>query len=514
MEVGILDTLLQQFENIFTSGLGAVAGHAIGVLHACLFIDFVWAVLMAVVTGDAEFSKFVRKIIGYIFWIYIVTNYSTWINIVIDLFSEVGLAAGGGGIGTNLMKHPSLIIDKGFELTHSYLTWARETNTGIWAFFSNFDALFWVYLGAVAIIAAFIFLAFQIFITYIEFYVFALLAVFFIAFAVWNKSAWISEKVIGGVVSYGVKLMFMATILSALSPIINTFTVDVNGTPKFDELVASASACWLVGLMAWQAPSTAAGLMTGSPTLTAGTMAGNAMAAAAGGVAATMAGGAAVKGVGSMLSGGYSGTKSMAGLAGAAIGGGSNVDAHTTPLAGGLRGMYGHLAGPGGITGGIKDSFSRGYQTGEGAVSSNNSSGDGGGSSVGGTNAGGSSSSGSSGGSSGSAGANSASSSSGSGTVHGEGFTMSQPGAGNNTSSTSADSGNASTAGAGNNTQNSEGAGNRENTPPRDAFSQPPAKSGGGSSLGTMAILSQAQQAVPQEAHPSGGMQAQIKHDD
>lgn len=90
---------------------------------------------------------------------------------------------------------------------------------------------------------------------------------------------------------------------------------------------------------------------------------------------------------------------------------------------------------------------------------------------------------------------------------------MSQPGAGNNTSSTSADSGNASTAGAGNNTQNSEGAGNRENTPPRDAFSQPPAK-GGGSSLGTMAILSQAQQAVPQEAHPSGGMQAQIKHDD
>lgn len=68
--------------------------------------------------------------------------------------------------------------------------------------------------------------------------------------------------------------------------------------------------------------------MTGSPTLTAGTMAGNAMAAAAGGVAATMAGGAAVKGVGSVLSGGYSGTKSMAGLAGAAIGGGSNVDAH------------------------------------------------------------------------------------------------------------------------------------------------------------------------------------------
>lgn len=124
MEVGILDTLLQQFENIFTSGLGAVAGHAIGVLHACLFIDFVWAVLIAVVTGDAEFSKFVRKIIGYIFWIYIVTNYSTWINIVIDLFSEVGLAAGGGDIGTNLMKHPSLIIDKGFELTHSYLTWA------------------------------------------------------------------------------------------------------------------------------------------------------------------------------------------------------------------------------------------------------------------------------------------------------------------------------------------------------------------------------------------------------
>lgn len=514
MEVGILDTLLQQFENIFTSGLGTVGGHAIGLLHGLLFIDFVWAVLMAVVSGDAEFSKFIRKIIGYIFWIYIVTNYSTWINIIIELFSEVGLAAGGGGIGTSLMKHPSLIIEKGFDMTDAYLTWANKTNTGMVAFFSNFNSLLWVYLGAICIIGAFIFLAFQIFITYIEFYVFALLAVFFIAFAVWNKSAWISEKVIGGVVSYGVKLMFLATILSAVGPIVNTFAIKINATPSFDEVVTSSAACWILALMAWQAPSTAAGLMTGSPTLTAGTMAGNAMAAAAGGVAATMAGGAAVKGVGSMLSGGYSGTKSMAGLAGAAIGGGSNVDAHTTPLAGGLRGMYGHLAGPGGITGGIKDSFSRGYQTGEGAVASNNSSGDGGGSSVGGTNAGGSSSSGSSGGSSGSAGANSASSSSGSGTVHGEGFTMSQPGAGNNTSSTSADSGNAFTAGAGNNTQNSEGAGNRENTPPRDAFSQPPAKSGGGSSLGTMAILSQAQQAVPQEAHPSGGMQAQIKHDD
>lgn len=514
MEVGILDTLLHQFENIFTSGLGTVAGHAIGILHACLFIDFVWALLMAVVTGDAEFSKFIRKIIGYIFWIYIVTSYSTWINIVIELFSEVGLAAGGGGIGTSLMKHPSLIIEKGFDLTDAYLAWANKTNTGMMAFFSNFNSLLWVYLGAIAIIAAFIFLAIQIFIAYIEFYVFSLLAVFFLGFAVWGKTTWISEKVIGGVVSHGVKLMFLATILSAVGPIVNNFAIKINATPSFDEVVTSASACWLIGLMAWQAPSTAAGLMTGSPTLTAGTMAGNAMAAAAGGVAATMAGGAAVKGVGSVLSGGYSGTKSMAGLAGAAIGGGSSVDAHTTPLAGGLRGMYGHLAGPGGITGGIKDSFSRGHQTGEGAVSSKNSSGDsGGGSSVGGTNAGGSSSSGSSGGSSGSAGANSSSSSSNSGTVHGEGFTMSQPGSGSNTSSTS-DSGNSSPAGAGNNTQNSDGAGNRANTPPRDAFSQPPSKSGGGSSLGTMAILSQAQQAVPQEAHPSGGMQAQIKHDD
>lgn len=512
MEVGILDTLLHQFENIFTSGLGTVAGHAIGVLHACLFIDFVWAVLMAVVTGDAEFSKFIRKIIGYIFWIYIVTSYSTWINIIIELFSEVGLAAGGGGIGTSLMKHPSLIIEKGFDLTDAYLAWANKTNTGMMSFFSNFNSLLWVYLGAIAIIAAFIFLAIQIFIAYIEFYVFSLLAVFFLGFAVWGKTTWISEKVIGGVVSHGVKLMFLATILSAVGPIVNNFAIKINAAPSFDEVVTSASACWLIGLMAWQAPSTAAGLMTGSPTLTAGTMAGNAMAAAAGGVAATMAGGAAVKGVGSMLSGGYSGTKSMAGLAGAAIGGGSNVDANTTPLAGGIRGMYGHLAGPGGITGGIKDSFSRGYQTGEGTVSSNNSSGDSGGSSVGGTNAGGSSSSSSSGRSSGSA--SSSSSSSDSGTVHGEGFTMSQPGAGSNTSSTSADSSNSSPAGAGNNTQNSDGTGNRENTPPRDAFSQPPSKSGGGSSLGTMAILSQAQQAVPQEAHPSGGMQAQIKHDD
>lgn len=76
--------------------------------------------------------------------------------------------------------------------------------------------------------------------------------------------------------------------------------------------------------------------MNGSPSLTGGTAASNAMAGTAGGIAGAMIGAKALSPAGWAAS-------KVPGLSGAARGGYTNVGANTTPLMGAARGAFSHI---------------------------------------------------------------------------------------------------------------------------------------------------------------------------
>lgn len=508
MDFASLDMILQQFENLFTGGMGTMQGHTFGMLQILALLDVALALLLKM-AGGVQFQTLVNKILKIGFWVFVVSEYDTWINAIIDTFSELGLAAGGGNVGLELLKQPSQMLKKGMDLANGYLEWVSDTITGVDSFFANFDLIIAAYLGAGLIILAFMIIIFQVFITFIEFYIFALLAVFFLAFAVFNKTAFISEKVIGGVLSYGVKLMVLACVLSAIGPIVDSLDFSIQKTPDLDHIIGASACCLTLAFVSWQAPAVAAGLMNGSPSLTGGTAASNAMAGTAGGIAGAMIGAKALSPAGWAAS-------KVPGLSGAARGGYTNVGANTTPLMGAARGAFSHIkngiagmSGEGTAIGRMRNNYAAGYATGSQAVSDGSNSS---GTSTASTNTSVGSMAGTSSGSS--SGTSSTTNSASTNTTGNTSFaatgapsekSFSTAGSTTKGSFSANDVNNNSTSAASNNTANTSAGGHQQarnvNKPKTGALSK-------------MAIMSQAEKAVPPEAQPSGGMGFQIRGDD
>lgn len=508
MDFQSLDMILQQFENLFTGGMGTILGHTMGLLQILALLDIGLALVLKF-SGGVGMQMLMNRMLKIGFWVFVVSEYDTLINAIIDTFSALGLAAGGGGnIGVDMLKHPSMLLEQGYDLSAQYLNWAQTTAKGLDDFFANFGFIIAAYIGAGLIILAFIIMCLQIFITFVEFYIFALLALFFLAFAVFSKTSFISEKVIGGVISYGVKLMVLSCILSAIGPIINSFSITVNKTPSYDSIIGACAGCLCLAFMTWQAPAVAAGLMAGSPSLSAGTVASNTMAGTAGAVAGGMAG---WKAIGSPLTSAASWTASKApGTLGAMVGGAKGVDQFTTPAAGAIRGAFSHMKngaiGEGtairGAYENISGKYNRGFATGSAASEAHQ------GTSWNGSNT-----------SSGGTASTTSGTGSGGSTVHGDNFTMSKSAsAGSRADSSSA----ASTGSTGNSfdsqtvrgenfttsgQSNNRAAGSNQNT----GTLQPNQHTG---TFSKMAILSQAERAVPPEAHPSAGMGFQLRDKD
>jgi type IV secretion system protein TrbL len=198
--------------------------------------------------------------------------------------------------------------------------------------FTNLVEIIILLLGWIIVVIAFFILAIQVFVTIIEFKLVTLAGFILVPFAFFGRTAFMAEKVLGHIISSGIKLLVLGVITGIGSGLFSQFTDAGLGTePTADQVMAIAlAALTLVGLAIF-APGVANGIVAGGPQLGAGAAAGTALA-----VGATMAGGVA-------------GARIAAGAAGsAALGGakamGTAQAAYGAGAAGG-GGMAGGLAG-------------------------------------------------------------------------------------------------------------------------------------------------------------------------
>lgn len=326
LELQVLDSLLQQYEKIFVSGVDIVQGYAVGTLWLLIGIDFILSVLLNLQDGD-HMKNLISKIFKYGFWVWLVTNYSEFVNVIINSLVKVGTEVGGSGMGTSLLHHPSAICEQGLKLTTPFFKWL-DSQTGLEVIFSNFWISLVVLVSILAIWLAFAILAIQICITYIEFYLSATLLFIFIPFGANKYLSFLAEKAIGAIFSFGVKLMVLATIVGISGPIINTWAdkITFEGNPEHGILLATVTACWIITLLAWQAPALAAGMMTGSPSLSASTVTSAGITGAVGGGMAVAGAAKTAVGAAKMASNAGGGITSATAAAAYAAGGISGAD--------------------------------------------------------------------------------------------------------------------------------------------------------------------------------------------
>jgi len=174
--------------------------------------------------------------------------------------------------------------------------------------FANLETIVVLLLAWAVVVLSFFVVSIQLFVTLIEFKLMTLAGFVLVPFALWGKTAFMAEKVLGGVISSGIKVLVLAVIVGISTLVFNDFRTGISAEPTLDEAAAVMLASLAMLGLGIFGPGIATGLVSGAPQLGAGAVAGTAPGAA--GVAAA---GVAVAGGAARLAGG--GTRAAVSMA-------------------------------------------------------------------------------------------------------------------------------------------------------------------------------------------------------
>ena len=375
---GVIDSFLGVFTRYIDSGFGLLSGEVAFVATTLIVIDVTLAALFWSMGGDDDIvARLIKKTLFVGVFAYIIGNWNNLARIVFDSFAGLGLKASGTGFSAADLMRPGKVAQTGLDAGRPLLD-SISGLMGYWSFFENFIQIACLLFAWALILLAFFILAVQLFVTLIEFKLTTLAGFVLIPFGLFGKTAFMAERVLGNVISSGIKVLVLAVIVGIGSTLFSQFTAGFGDrTPTIDDAMAIVlAALSLLGLGIF-GPGIANGLVSGGPQLGAGAAIGTGLAA--GGMVA--AGGAAI---GAVASGGaaLTGGAAAAARGGAALAGGAST-AYQAGAAGqsGISGVasgLGNVASAGGkaaisplkrAAGRSADSLRSSFQAGSRAVS-------------------------------------------------------------------------------------------------------------------------------------------------
>jgi type IV secretion system protein TrbL len=334
---GVVDRFLEVFTRYIDSGFGLLGGEVAFIATTLIVIDVTLAALFWSWGADDDiFARLVKKTLFVGVFAYIIGNWNSLARIVFESFAGLGLKASGTGFTATELLQPGRVAQVGVEAGRPILESISDL-MGWVSFFENFIQIAVLLIAWLFVILAFFILAIQLFITLIEFKLATLCGFVLIPFGLFGKTAFMAERVLGLVISSGVKVLVLAVIIGIGSTLFDEFRAGFGGAqPSIEDAmtIVLASLC-LLGLGIF-GPGIATGIISGGPQLGAGAAAGTALAA------------------GGLLAGGVAGAKLAAGagasaVAGAATGGARAAGAASGAYALGSAGR----TGAGAIAGGL-----------------------------------------------------------------------------------------------------------------------------------------------------------------
>ena len=336
---GIIDQFLETFTRYIDSGFGLVGGD-VGYLATTLAaIDITLAGLFwAWGTDEDIIARLVKKTLFVGVFAFLIGNWNNLARVVFESFTSLGLKASGTGLSSANFLRPGRIAQVGLDAGRPIL----ESISGLMgyvSFFENFVQIVVLLFAWIVVLLAFFILAIQLFITLIEFKLTTLAGFVLIPFGLFGKTAFAAERVLGNVISSGIKVLVLAIIVGIGSTLFSQFTSGFGGNqPTIENAMALVlAALSMLGLGIF-GPGIANGIVSGGPQLGAGAAIGTAMAA--GGVvaagAALTAGGAGL--AAGAVGGAARGGSALAGGAASAIrSGGLSGEASASSAASPLR---------------------------------------------------------------------------------------------------------------------------------------------------------------------------------
>lgn len=309
---GFLDSLLLLFETKSVDGIGYLLPHALWllVILGVLQLTTTWTLY----EGDTR----VRELLNLVFKVgvaaFLVYNFGKIAMLIFQSFQHAGFVAAGPtaeGLST-----PSSIVDRGmnvcgriwyyisnnvplgeagnsyFDAAGNYIPSDDVSKLNPMEKFADIPQKLLVLLCGLVMILSFFWIAFQIMLTQIEFYLFLIIGMFLIPFMVLRHTAFLSQKVWSGLVQYSVKIMALAFIVGLIGNVLNDIMIVKDADIK--TLLTGVLGVGTMALLTAMVPQVISGMVSGGAG--AGMqasqfkqMAAGAVGAAVGGAGATLA---------------------------------------------------------------------------------------------------------------------------------------------------------------------------------------------------------------------------------
>ncbi|AHE55611.1 P-type conjugative transfer protein TrbL [Sphingomonas sanxanigenens] len=291
-DLNVIDRFLQTFIRYIDSGFGLLGGDVAFLTTTLIGIDITLAGLFWAMGGEQDvIGRFIKKILYIGAFAFILNRFSTLADIIFRSFAAAGLTAGGGTLSADDLLKPGRLAGTGFSAAWPMLDQVSKL-MGFTSFFDNFLTIIVLLFAWAIVIIAFFILAVQMFVCIVEFKLTTLAGFVLVPFALWNRTSFLAERVLGNVLSSGIKVMVLAVIVGIGSNFFSEFTTALQGQePDIGQAMSLVLASLTLFGLGIFGPGIASGLVAGAPQLGAGAAVGTTIGAA--GVVA-LGGGAAM----------------------------------------------------------------------------------------------------------------------------------------------------------------------------------------------------------------------------
>jgi type IV secretion system protein TrbL len=328
--LSVIDSFTNVFSRYIDSGFGLLHGEVAWLTGILVALDMTLAGLFWAMGGHEDIiAKLIKKTLYVGAFAFILNNFNSLSGIIFQSFAGLGLEATGSAITQAQLLQPGQLAAVGVTAAQPLMAQVGQLS-GFPDVFLNLDTIAVLLLAWFVVIASFFILAVQLFVTLIEFKLTTLAGFVLVPFALWNKTAFLAERVLGAVISAGIKVLVLAVIVGIGSSIFGQFTPLAGTPPTINTALALMLASLALFGLGIFGPGIATGLVSGAPQLGAGAAVGTLL------------------GAGGVVVAGSAATVAAARLATGAAG--TSVRAATSMVQG-ARGAYGEGAAASGASG-------------------------------------------------------------------------------------------------------------------------------------------------------------------
>lgn len=325
-DLNIIDQFLATFVGYIDSGFGLLKGDLAHLTSLLIALDVTIAALFWVLDEEGNvLGKLIKKVLYVGAFAYILNNFQTLANLIYRSFAQLGINASSNSLSAGDLLKPGKLAGIGFEAAHPLLVQITDLMS-LDTLLSNLLTIAILLIAWLIVMLAFFVLAIQLFITVLEFKLTTLAGFVLVPFAFWNKTAFLAERVLGNVITSGIKIMVLAVIIGIGSGFFAASVGTIGTEPDIAQTLSLVlAALTFLGLGIF-GPSIASGLVAGAPQLGAGAALGTVGAAAAAGMVAVGGASAAAQALG-----GWAGGAGNALKAAASVGGGKGASPGSSP---------------------------------------------------------------------------------------------------------------------------------------------------------------------------------------